>query len=77
VGRAEQTITATLADAAVAPLLEVDLGAPLLKISRTVYDQKDRPIEYIVGLYRPDRYQYRMELSRVYSDQASAWSPSG
>jgi GntR family transcriptional regulator len=77
VGRAEQTISATLADATVARLLGVDLSAPLLRISRTVYDQQNRPVEYITGLYRPDRYQYRMELSRVQTGQAHAWSPSG
>ncbi len=77
VGRAEQTITATLADATVAPRLGVDLGAPLLRIGRVVFDQQDRPVEHITGLYRPDRYQYRMELSRVQTDHANAWSPSG
>ena len=76
VSRAEQTITATLADAAVASRLKVDLGSPLLRITRIVYDQQDRPVEYIVGLYRPDRYQYRMALSRVQTDRANAWSPT-
>jgi GntR family transcriptional regulator len=76
VTRAEQILTATLADAAVAAKLEVDLGAALLRITRIVYDQRDRPVEYIIGLYRPDRYQYRMALSRVRSDQVNAWSPS-
>jgi GntR family transcriptional regulator len=77
VGRADQTITATLADAEVARRLGVELGAPLLRISRIVYDQRDRPVEYITGLYRPDRYQYRMALSRVRADRAKAWSLSG
>lgn len=77
VSRAEQTLTATLADAAVASRLGIDLGAPLLRITRIVYDQQDRPVEYIVGLYRPDRYQYRMALSRVQTDQVNAWSPAG
>lgn len=77
VSRADQTLTATLADAAVASRLDVDLGAPLLRIARIVYDQQDRPVEYIVGLYRPDRYQYRMALSRVQTDQVNAWSPAG
>jgi GntR family transcriptional regulator len=75
--RAEQTLTATLADAAVASRLDVDLGAPLLRIARIVYDQQDRPVEFIIGLYRPDRYQYRMALSRVQTDRANAWSPTG
>lgn len=77
VSRAEQTITATLADAEVARRLGVELGAPLLRIGRIVYDQQNRAVEYITGLYRPDRYQYRMNLSRVQTDRANAWSPSG
>ncbi len=72
VSRAEQTLTATLADANVAPLLKIDIGAPLLRIRRIVYDQNNQPVEFITGLYRPDRYQYRMNLSR----KESTWSPS-
>jgi GntR family transcriptional regulator len=77
VSRAEQTITATLADAEVSRRLGVELGAPLLRIGRIVYNQQNRAVEYITGLYRPDRYQYRMNLSRVQTDRANAWSPSG
>ena len=74
---AEQTITATLADADAAAALGVDLGSPLLRISRVVHDQTERPVEYIIGLYRPDRYQFRMRLSRVQNQDVRAWSPSG
>jgi len=77
ISRAEQTLTATLADAKVAPLLNLDIGAPLLRIRRNVFDQNDQPVEFITGLYRPDRYQYRMDLSRIQSDQATSWSPTG
>ncbi len=66
---ANQTITATLADAAVAENLGVAVGDALLKISRVVFDQDRRPVEYINALYRPDRYQYRMTLSRNYSEE--------
>ena len=77
VTRAEQTLTAIAADAEVAALLEVELTAPLLKIQRVVYDQLDRPVEFITGLYRPDRYQYRMNLSRVQANPGQkSWSPT-
>lgn len=76
VSRAEQTLTATLADANVAPMLNLDIGAPLLRIRRVVYDQNNQPVEFITGLYRPDRYQYRMNLSRVSTDQSNAWAPT-
>ncbi len=75
VSRADQTIAATPADARVASALGVELGSALLRIERTVYDQQDLGVEHIVGLYRPDRYQYRMALSRVRGEQANAWSP--
>ena len=40
VNGADQTIEATVADALVAPLLDVRVGDPLLKVERTVYDSK-------------------------------------
>ncbi len=77
VSSAEQTITATLADTRVAPLLEVEVGSPLLRISRIVCSQRNRPVEYITALYRPDRYQYQMMLSRVQVGENNTWSPVG
>jgi len=64
VARAEQAMSARLADATTAPLLEVGFGAPLLAVTRTVYDTKGRPVQMLRGLYRPDRYEYRMTLTR-------------
>ncbi len=72
---AQQTITATLADAEVAPHLDCAVGTALLKVSRVVRDPDGRPVEYINALYRPDRYQYRMVLSRVQGDPANRWAP--
>ncbi len=76
VSRAEQTISAVTADTRVTSALGVEPGAPLLRITRIVYDQQERPVEFIVGLYRPDRYQYRMDLSRVRTSQAGTWLPT-
>ncbi len=74
---AEQTITATLADSKIGPLLDVEVGSPLLRITRIVSDDRDRPVEFITALYRPDRYQYRMMLSRVQAGNRNTWSPAG
>lgn len=74
IGGAEQTISSTLADARVAPLLKTAVGAPLLRISRVVQDSAGRPVEYIIGLYRPDRYQFRMSLDRVRGEEQNTWS---
>jgi GntR family transcriptional regulator len=64
-GRARQTLSARQADAEVAGLLDVALGTALLSVQRLVYDASDRPVQLLQGLYRPDRYEYQMELSQV------------
>lgn len=64
-GRARQTISARQADAVVAAELGVEIGTALLAVRRLVYDAKDRPVQLLHGLYRPDRYEYRMEISQV------------
>jgi len=77
VASADQTITARLADAAVAGLLDIPAGSPLLAVKRVVFDQEDRPVEYIQALYRPDVYEYRLTMSRKTSDETAIWQPSG
>jgi len=72
-GRARQSITARLADAAVAPHLDVAVGSALLAVDRRVFDDQDRPVQWLQGLYRPDRYHYEMELSRVGDIDAKLW----
>jgi GntR family transcriptional regulator len=73
IGRARQSISAKLADAAVARLLEVDVGCALLAVQRLVFDVDERPVQWLQGLYRPDRYQYEMQLSRVGGIVAKGW----
>ena len=73
VGRAHQTISARLADAQVAEQLGVSVGSALLAVRRLVFDTRDRPVQYLHGLYRPDRYEYQMQLSRVGDIDAKVW----
>jgi len=73
VGRAHQTISARLADAQVAEQLGVSVGSALLAVRRVVFDTRDRPVQYLHGLYRPDRYEYQMQLSRVGDIDAKVW----
>ena len=75
VDSAAQTISATLADNVIAQHLGVDVGSALMKITRVVRDQTGRPVEFITALYRPDRYQYRMALSRVQGEEQNRWTP--
>lgn len=69
-GRAVQTISASQADAPVAAELQVAVGTAMLSVRRLVYDAQDRPIQLLHGLYRPDRYEYQMEMSQVGSIDA-------
>ena len=73
VGRAEQTISARLADVDMARHLDVAVGSALLAVRRLIYDEHDRPVQWLHGLYRPDRYEYQMQLSRVGSIDAKVW----
>ena len=73
IGRAVQTISARLADADVARHLAVPVGSALLDVTRLILDEQDRPVQWLHGLYRPDRYQYEMQLSRVGSIAAKVW----
>lgn len=75
VSRAEQVITAKLADVSVAPRLDLDFGAPLLCVKRQVRDENDRVVEYIEALYRPDLYEYHMTLSRAAESEKLIWTP--
>ena len=73
VGRAEQTISARLADVVMAQHLDVSVGSALLAVRRLIYDEDERPVQWLHGLYRPDRYEYQMQLSRVGSIDAKVW----
>lgn len=73
VDEADQTIESTVADAHVAPLLEIRVGDPLLKVERTVYDVKGRPVEYVSVLYRADKYLFNVKLKRRRSKKSVGW----
>lgn len=73
IGRAVQTISARLADATVAKELGVSVGSALMAVTRLIFDTEDRPVQWLHGLYRPDRYQYEMQLSRVGGIDAKVW----
>jgi GntR family transcriptional regulator len=73
IGRAAQSISARAADRAVAQQLGVERGTALLAVDRLVYDLDDRPVQWLQGLYRPDRYQYEMQLTRVGGLAAKVW----
>jgi GntR family transcriptional regulator len=69
-GHARQTISARQADALVAAELDVAIGTALLDVRRLVFDAQDKPVQWLHGLYRPDRYEYQLEVSQVGSIDA-------
>jgi GntR family transcriptional regulator len=73
IGRATQAVSARLADAEVAAHLGIAVGSALLAVSRLVFDVRQRPVQWLQGLYRPDRYQLDMQLSRVGGIDAKVW----
>lgn len=74
VATANQSLSAIAADAKVAEALEVPIGAPLIQMRRLSLDVEQRPIEYLVSYYRPDRFEYRITLSREQSGEAPRWT---
>lgn len=73
VGGARQTISARLADAHVADQLGLAVGSALLAVHRLIHDEQGQPVQWLHGLYRPDRYEYQMQLSRVGDIDAKVW----
>jgi GntR family transcriptional regulator len=73
IGRATQAVSARLADADVAPHLDVAVGSALLAVQRLVFDRRGRPVQWLLGLYRPDRYEVRIGLARVGGVDAKVW----
>jgi GntR family transcriptional regulator len=61
--RATESIRAVSADPAVAQMLGVAAGAPLLSLERVSFTYGDKPVEVRKGLYLTDRHHYQNELS--------------
>ena len=73
VDRAEQEVTATLADPAIAAPLKIEVGAPLLKLTRLVFDDSNQPVEWLTSYYRGDRYAMRTSLTHEHVGRHSTW----
>ncbi len=64
-GRAEQTVEATLAGEFEAQVLGIKKGMPMLSTERITYLEDDKTvIEYARSTYRADRYKLYVELRR-------------
>jgi len=55
---------ATEATPEVAAALEVSVGSAVLRLRRTVYVDRNRPVEYVQAFLRSDLYEYHVVLPR-------------
>lgn len=72
---AEQSLCAAVAEAGVAETLMLSEAVPLLRVTRTAIDESGRPVQHLVALYHPARYEYHMRLSRV-GRETNVWVQS-
>lgn len=70
---AEQWITACSAEPAAAQALKIATGSPLLKIVRVMRNGDGAPIEAVQGYYRPERFQYHINLTRQRKGGRDEW----
>lgn len=63
-GQAELQIEAMLADEALARLLKILEGAPILRIERLTFTADGKPLDFEYLYYRGDAFQYRLRLER-------------
>ena len=77
-GDADQTISASLADAHLARLLKTGIGAALLSVDRVVRSVEGRPVEHVHSYYRSDIYSFKAHLvhNPVPSETDESWSVS-
>lgn len=74
IAHATQTVTATLATPEIAAALKVDIGAPLLAITRVNFDEAGVGVQHLQAYYRPDRYRFEMHLVRGKEDESFVWT---
>ena len=64
VAYARLRVEAARADPAIAPILDLKVGAPVHLMERVVYGPDERPIEYSVGRARGDRFVLTTDMWR-------------
>lgn len=75
IGRGEQVLGAILAGVDTARSLQIGVGAPLVRLQRVIRDEQGRLLERVEALWRADRYEYRMELTRGQRGGLPGWIP--
>jgi GntR family transcriptional regulator len=73
--RAEETVEAAPADPTVAEQLAIPVLYPVMHITRVMYTENEKRFEVVETFYRADKYQYRVNLTRVSRNGKWGWSP--
>jgi GntR family transcriptional regulator len=74
---AEQTLTAVAATPVSAHHLDVQEGVPLIAMRRLMLDADRNPVLHQESFYVPERFEYRMQLSRTMVGPSAKWTPVG
>lgn len=64
---AEQFISSKMIDEETAHYFEVSKNSSILHVERIIYNENEQPVEYYIGLYRPDMYVFRVKSKRKFS----------
>jgi len=64
IAHADEEVDATPADPALARLLALPHGIPLLRIRQVIFSIQGKPTLYVLGLYRGDRHTLRIRRYR-------------
>ncbi|UDF16113.1 GntR family transcriptional regulator [Bacillus pumilus] len=64
IAHAKQELEANVASNEEAHVLSISTGDPVLSIARTTYFQNDIPFEYVLSVYRGDRYKLIHTMER-------------
>ena len=62
-GRVIQELTAVAADPVLANLLQVEVGAPLVRLVRLLHDKRRRPVQYITIHFTGERSRILMDVA--------------
>lgn len=62
INRGVQYISAIIADYELSNALSLKIASPLLYLETTIYDDKDKPVEFVQTFYRSDQFKYTIAL---------------
>lgn len=61
---ASQTIEVGLSTTDEEHFLGIKRKSPVMRIERVTYDEREQPFEFVISVYRGDRYKFNIELIR-------------